>query len=36
MAVVMILYTLDNLANGMVNPVFMLAAGGLSGLERRN
>jgi hypothetical protein len=36
LAVVMILYTLDNLANGMVNPVFMLAAGGLSGLERKN
>ncbi len=32
LAVALILYATDNLANAMVNPVFMLAAGGLSGL----
>jgi hypothetical protein len=32
LAVTLILYATDNLANAMVNPVFMLAAGGLSGL----
>jgi hypothetical protein len=31
LAVVLILYSIDNLLNAMVNPVFILAAGGLAG-----
>jgi hypothetical protein len=30
LAVVLLLYSIDNLANGFINPVFMLAAGGLT------
>jgi hypothetical protein len=33
LAIVLVLYTIDHLANAMVNPVFMLAAGGLAGLS---
>jgi O-antigen ligase len=33
LAVVLVLYMVDNLVNAMLNPVFMLAAGGLSGLR---
>jgi hypothetical protein len=32
LAIVLVLYMLDHLANAMLNPVFLLAAGGLSGL----
>ena len=34
LAIVLLLYTLDDLANGMVNPIYMLAAGGLAGLTK--
>ncbi len=34
LAVVLILYAIDDLANAMNNPVFMLTAGGLAGLGR--
>ncbi len=34
MAAVLILYTLDNLLNAMVNPIYLLGAGGLVGLQR--
>lgn len=30
LAIVLLLYTIDHLANGFINPVFMLAAGGLA------
>ena len=33
LAVVVILYAIDDLANGSINPVFMLASGGLAGLR---
>jgi hypothetical protein len=32
MAVLLILYAMDNLLNAMINPIFLLCAGGLSGL----
>lgn len=32
LAVLLLLYSIDNLLNAMVNPIFMIAAGGLSGL----
>ena len=35
MAVILILYMIDNLANAMINPVFMLIAGGLAGLSSK-
>ena len=35
LAVVVTLYALDDLANGLVNPVLMLASGGLVGLQRQ-
>jgi O-antigen ligase len=35
LAVVLILYAIDDLANAMLNPVILLATGGLSGLGRR-
>lgn len=34
LAVILTLYTIDNLANAMINPVYMLAAGGLLTLPR--
>lgn len=33
LAVLLILYMVDNLLNAMINPIFMLAAGGLAGLD---
>ncbi len=33
LAVLLILYMIDNLLNAMINPIFMVAAGGLAGLE---
>jgi len=30
LAIVLLLYSIDNLANGFINPVFMLGAGGLA------
>lgn len=35
LAIVIVLYLIDSLFNGMVNPVFMLAAGGLCSLGPR-
>jgi hypothetical protein len=32
LAIVLLMYTLDDLANAMINPIYMLAAGGLAGL----
>jgi hypothetical protein len=31
MAIVLIMYMVDNLSNAMVNPMLMISAGGLSG-----
>jgi len=33
LAVLLVIYMIDNLLNAMINPVFMVAAGGLAGLE---
>lgn len=33
LAVLLIIYMIDNLLNAMINPIFMVAAGGLAGLE---
>jgi hypothetical protein len=35
MATVLILYMFDHVVNAMLNPVFMLAAGGLAGAAAR-
>jgi hypothetical protein len=33
LAVLLVIYMIDNLLNAMINPIFMVAAGGLAGLE---
>ena len=33
LAVLLVMYMIDNLLNAMINPIFMVAAGGLAGLE---
>ncbi len=35
LAIVVTLFMIDNLFNAMINPVFVLAAGGLAGLSRQ-